>query len=443
MAAAPRTRVRRVVWVVAIAVVLVIAGGVGTYLLLAHPSEGSPTVVNDGPTFYQVLSSANESVTNTTGGPWSLVSVIGIASPIPFSPNVAGYLRLNVTVNSCQQQFQGLTLWNGSLPTFAGTFNSGTAPFWQLGYYSQVTQQVLIATDTSGVSRVYAPMSITNNCTYAWTTFRYDPGSWVNQIYANGSLPVDSSTAAGVAWANLDRGWIGQNSPLAEVYALGPGMMTGTGDVTGGSWEVYFMGCGLEGNAGIRPIYAAGVSREGAWEGALNGTRNCVTLNSSGPVIDRGLNKFSFYSPTTVSGAGTTWIETPYQVEVTELNGSFYGYYDGWGVANWMTKFNVTNSSGKPLPLGSPRCDSWVPAVSDCVADPSGWYAVVLSAGGQWVNSFGLQLNGTVGWAAPVTAFVSHQQLVIVAPASWTVAEETLTVASTVSVAAITGSLTL
>ncbi|MGD0588355.1 MAG: hypothetical protein ABSA63_06130 [Thermoplasmata archaeon] len=404
-------------------------------------SGGSPRA--DGPTFYQVLSSLNDTIRNTTGGPWSLVSVIGVASPFAFSPNVAGYLRLNVTVNSCQEAIDGLTLWNGSLPQFTGVYSSGTAPFWQLAYYSSTSQQVLIATSVSGTPHVYAPMSISNNCTYAWTTFRSDPSSWVNQILANSTLPVDSSVAAAVAWSNSDRSWIQQNTPLAEVFALGPGLFTATGDVYGGNWEVYFMGCGVAGYTGIRLDYAAGVSRTGDWGGALNLTRNCVTLNSTGPVIDRGINKFFFSPPSAVSGAATAWIDVPYQIGVTALNGSFYDYYDGWGVANWMTKWNVTNSSGRPLPLGSAGCNSWVPAVSDCIADSSGWYAVILSASGEWVNCYGTQPNGTVGWAGPVTAFVSHQQLVLVVPGPWSLNGDTLAVAATVSVCDVTGSITL
>ncbi|MGD0588359.1 MAG: hypothetical protein ABSA63_06150 [Thermoplasmata archaeon] len=428
-----------VVFVVVVVLLLVLAT---VAFRSANISSPSSPPKSEGPTFYQVLASLNGSVRNVSGGPWSLVSVIGIASPIPFSPNVANYFLTNISVNSCQQQFNGLTMWNGSLPVFDGTSDSGTAPFWQLGYYSEASQTMLIATSVSGEAHVYAPMPLASNCTNSWTTFRYNPNFWVNQVYANGTLPVDSSVAARVAWANLDRGWIGQNAPLAEVYALGPGMITGTGDVYGGNWEVYFMGCGVAGFTGIRPDYAAGVSREGEWGGALNLTRNCVTLNSTGPVIDRGINKFFFSPPSPVIGAVTAWIDVPYQVGVTALNGSFYGYYDGWGVANWMTRWHVSNLSGMTLPLGSPGCDSWVPAVSDCIANASGWYAVILSASGEWVNSYGIQSNGTVGWAEPVTAFVSHQQFVLIVPSPWNLAGDTLAVASTVNVCDVTGSIT-
>ncbi len=416
----------------------------GWYLFVTplRPRSGSQPIA-DGPTFYQVLSSVNGSVRNVSGGPWSLVSVIGVASPAPFSANVAGYLRLNLSVNACEQQFNGLTLWNGSVPTFSGSFDSGTAPFWQLAYYSPATQQVLVTTDVAGVSRVYPAMSISANCTYAWTTLRQNPGSWVNQIYANGTLPVDSPIAARVAWDNLDRRWIQANAPLAEVYALGPGMITGTGDVYGGNWEIYFMGCGVAGYTGIRPIYVAGVSRGGGSEYNLNGTRNCVTLYSEGGVIDRGINQFFFSSPVLSGGGTSSWISVPYQIGVTATNGSFYGYYDGWGVADWMTRLNLTTASGQQLPLAPSGCPNWVPTLSDCVANSSGWFVVLLSAGGEWLASYGATTQGGAGWTVPVTAMVSHQSLVIVVPSSWSPGGDRLTVNSTASEVAITGSVAL
>jgi hypothetical protein len=441
----PSPRHSRRILVVGVALAVVLAGGLGGWYFLVHPPSGpsGPQTKMDGPTFYQVLSSVNGSVSNASGGPWSLVSVIGVASPIPFSPNVAGYLVLNVSVNACQQQFNGLTLWNGSLPVFDGTFNSGTAPFWQLGYYSESSQEMLVATSVWGETRVYSPMPISSNCTYSWTTLRYDPSSWVNQIYSNGTLPVDSSVAAQLAWNNLDQHWITANAPLAEVFALGPGMMTGTGDVRDGNWEVYFMGCGLAGYTGIRPIYAAGVSRGGEWGGALNGTRNCATLYSEGPKIDRGEYQFLFSGSTFSTVATTTWVNTPFQVGIAPPNGTVNGYYDGWGVADWMISINLTTSSGQLLPVGSSGCSVWVQSFSDCEANSSGWFVVLLSAGGEWQASYGATAHGGTGWLVPVTAVVSHQSIVVVVPASWSVTGDRLGITSTVPECVINGALSL
>jgi hypothetical protein len=426
--------------VIAVTLILVVSS---LAFRFGSSSQVSAQPVADGPTFYQVLASLNSTTRNVSGGPWSLVSVIGIASPAPFSPNVEGYLRLNVSVNACQLQFQGLTLWNGSLPLFTGTFNSGTAPFWQFAYYSEASQDLLVATSVDGAPQVYAPIPITNNCTYAWTTLRSDPSAWVNQIYANGSLPVNSPVAAQVALTNIDQTWIEESAPLAEVYALGPAMFTGTGDVSGGNWEVYFMGCGVAGYTGVRPVYAAGVSRDGIWGGALNLSRNCVTLSSTGPVVDRGINQFFFSPPLVTNATTSTWVGIPYQIGITATNGSFYGYYDGWGVADWMTSINLTTASGQRLTPATSGCPDWVPSMSDCKANSSGWFVVLLSAGGEWLASYGATGQGGAGWTVPVTAMVSHQSIEVVVPSAWSVQGDHLTLSSRVSVCVITGNRSL
>lgn len=433
------------------AIAVVIAVAIGFLLVFSNFgfrfSSTSPSrngSVANGPTFYQALASLNSSVMNQSGGPWSLVSVFGVASPTPFSPGVASFINLNISLNACQQQLAGVTMWNGSIPTFSGTFNSGTAPFWQMGYFSESSQEMLFATSVSGNPHIFDPMSVTSQCLDAYTSFRGDPSFWVNQIVANGTLPVDSSIAGRVAWNNLDQRWIDDNAPLAEVYALGPGMITGTGDVYGGNWEVYFMGCGVAGYTGVRPDYAVGVSRTGEWGGALNFTRNCVTLYNEGPVIDRGINKFFFENATVLSETTTAWVTTSFQLGVTALNGSLYdAYYDGWGVADWMTSLNLTGPSGQRLPLALSGCPNWVPMVSDCKANSSGWFVVLLSAGGEWLASYGATGPSAASWSVPVTAMVSHQSLVVVLPSAWSVSGDDLTVNSTASVCIINGTSTL
>jgi len=172
MTAAPpaRTRARRTVLVVAVAVVMTVAGGLGTFLVLEQKAGSSPTIVADGPNFYQALGNLNSSVANASGGPWQLYSAVGIASQVSFSPNVISYYTLNASVvpNSCQATLSGLTMFNGTIPTFDGTFNSGTAPFWQFAFYSNATKEILVGTDVLGTPRLSLPFSLTNPCVLAW-----------------------------------------------------------------------------------------------------------------------------------------------------------------------------------------------------------------------------------------------------------------------------------
>ncbi len=429
---------------VAVAAV-VIASGLGIWYYESSTSRSSrgPGVIADGPTFYQALASLNGSTANVSGGPWSIFSVIGIASPEPFSPNVVGYyLMVNLTMNACQADFDGVTLWNGSIPLFDGTFNSGTAPFWQVGYYSNASNEILVTTSVTGEPHVYAPIPFSSDCVRAWSSsFLSDPSAWAQSIEANGSLPVDSSVVGRVAWNNLDRGWIERNQPLAEVYALGPAIFSRTGDVPGGNWETYFMGCGIAGLAGIRPLYAAGVSRSGQWGGALNGTTNCALQDSGAPAADDGFYTLAPYTPSFTNSTTSTWVEIPFQVALAYLNGSIFTY-DGWGLADRMLDVELRDSGNQSLAAAPSGCADWVSTLEDCAANPSGWYLVLLSSGGEWQTSFGVTSGGT-GWSVPVAAVVSHQVLVLVAPRSWSVGGDQLEFSSLANGTAVTGTWTV
>jgi hypothetical protein len=81
--------------------------------------------------------------------------------------------------------------------------------------------------------------------------------------------------------------------------------------------------------------------------------------------------------------------------------------------------------------------------VADCVANNSGWFAVILSAGGEWLDSYGSLPGGGAGWSEPNTALVSHQQLVIVVPSGWNLSGDRFSPISTITTSTVTGIFTL
>jgi hypothetical protein len=431
--------------VIAIVCVVVLVSAVGAWLversLTVGPGPAPP--IRDGSTFYEVLSDLQDSMANVSGGPWALFSVYGIAAPVPFSPNLIGYGDTNVTVNSCGQAFNGLTLWNGTIPLFNGTFDSGTAPFWQLAYFSSSSQEILVATDVLGNIHVFPAIPYPSSC-MPWYDF---PGNAANWTSPSEFPAVDSSLAAQVAWNSDLPGsrtvgqQIARDGPTVEIITAGPGIFMGLGD-TVSAYGIWFDRCGEQGVAGVQPLIGVGVGRNGTWLGSSNLTHNCVLLKSGPPGYSGGYDLL--FSPASTNVASTTKFATVgFQVGDAYPNGTFAGFYDEVGLANWMTSWNLTNVSGAYLPEAIPTCQAWVPTIADCVANSSGWFAVVLSAGGGWVNCYGALPGGGTGWSEPVTALVSHQQLVIVCPSSWNVTGDVLNVASTVSTSTVAGSLTL
>jgi len=440
--AATRSSSSTRILVVGIIAGLVVAGGFGAWFFVIAPAlNNAPSgPEGDGPTFYDVVRSANSTVENTTGGPWSLFSVYGIAAQVPFSMNVWGYPSQNVTVNACMAQFNGLTTWNGTPPVFHGSFDSGTAPFWQLGYYSVATQEILVVTDTMGLDHIYAPMSISSPCgSHAWYDFPTSPDYWANQLTP---LPVNTPLAAATALPMMDPNWISKNQPLVEIYTSGPGMLTRAGDRAGGAWSVIVQGCGMAGVTGIEPLILGEVTRDGQIGGVINATTNCSIQYSGPPAGDDGAYGLLF-SPVIVSTSGTTSrFTSSFQVGQTNPNGSTVYNYDGWGLANWMVSLNLTNPDGVQLPMATSGCSTWVPSISDCLDNSSGWYAVLLSPGGQWLGSFGAP-GGQTGWTVPVVSMVDHQQLVIVVPSGWRVSGDSLGANSTTAFSVVRGQLSL
>ena len=439
---------RRRLWALLSVVIVIAAGTAGAgYWAFTRSAAGS-AVRSDGPNFYQALASLNASVANESGGPWTLFSFVGIAAQAPYSPNVKGYINFNasVPINGCQAALNGLTMFNGTLPEFTGTFNSGTAPFWQFAYYSNVSSEVLVGTSVLGTPRVFAPFPMGSACTTAWGDFASNPEKWAGQILENGALPVNSPTAASVVWSNVDAGYLERSAPLTEVFTSGPAMFAATQDLPYGVMGVDFLGCGVLGVTGYGVAYYSGTTRSGEYSGGLNASTNCALQAPSYPGSDTGVYQLAFPNVSVTTESSTTWVTAPIEVNAVArnpTNGTLdQSETDMWGLANWWMGLKLTSSSGQLLPRGASECTAWVASVARCGANSSGWYVVQLSSQGSWQNSYGLTANGS-GWAAPVTAVVSHQELVVVLPSSWQSGGDSLNITSTSLEYEIQGSIDL
>jgi len=433
MTAAPGMPARRAVLVVAVAVAMTVAGGLGTVLVLEQKAGSTTSVVNDGPTFYQALGKLNASVQATPGGPWTLYTVYGVATPVPFSPSALGWFEQNRTVNSCGALFNGLTLWNGSIPLFNGTFNSGTAPFWQFFYFSNVSQSILVATDVLGQTRVFPPAPMSSSC-FAGSSLNYDPWGWARVF---DPFPADSPTLSRSAVNALGAGWFVNNPSVFEAYRFGSNYW-GSGNP--GGLVINFERCGEVGRAGIQPAASVGVSSAGKFVTSFVGAEGCGNVESLGPPPVFFSYELGFASPTAVITGSSTYITIPFQALLTNSSGTIGT--DASGIVSWMVRLNLTSGSGAALPEAGFSCDEWVSTTSDCVANSTGWFAILQPPYGAWLDSYGASRTG-MNWCIPDVSLVSEQQLVIVVPNSWAVTGDLLSVASTTSNATISGSTTI
>lgn len=420
-----------------VALCLIVAGGLGAYVLLGRRASSAPTVIDDGPTFYQAFASLNASVDTAAGGPWSLTEAFGVASPVPSDPGSWGYDAYDGAVASCQSDFNGLTFWNGTIPLFNGTYNSGTAPFWQFVFFSNASQQILVATDVLGTVQVYPPIAMSSECA---ENAAYTESDWREAwAISTQGFPGNTPAQAQADWNAVARSyvtWLGR--PLGEMYFVG-GVQFGSGMPP--TTDIQFFTCGTVGGVGPSPglaVFAYLNDTADVW-GWDNYTLGCTPTMDTGAALPLEMN---FTNPSLLNSPGTLTVSE--ELHFLEEGPSPYTGpgYDMRGIEGWMIGLNLTDGSGTPLPMAGSNCRSWVPSLSDCAANDSGWYAVLLGPDGEWDGTYGATATGP-GWSDPVLPIVNNETLVVVVPSSWTVGGDTLDLSSITEALPLIGSTVL
>lgn len=385
----------------------------------------------DGPTLYQAAQSLNSSVANQSGGPWTLFSLWGVASTVPFAPSSLAWSNYNETVNSCQAQFNGVTLWNGSIPLFNGTYNSGTAPFWQFAYFSNNSHAILIATDVEQKTHVFPMMLMSSACA---SSSGLGVTPWTSATTYFSTFPPNSPTMAASAWSAVGALEISSKHPLYQAYVLGLNNW-GSGPI---GLTMRFGRCGALGAAGLQPATWIVFNQNGSWNNFLNGSQGCGNLMSLGPPPTVFPYLVILSNETQVSYSGMVTYTQSFQVEA----GMGTGNYNQNGLVTWMMTLELKSPANKTLPRSSTSCSNWVASISDCPVPIAGWYAVLMSPDQQWIDGGYEPANG-LGWSVPNVAIVSHQFLTIIAPSGWNLSGDSLSILPTSSEAPVVGTSTL
>ena len=425
---------RRQLFVVLMVLVVAVAGAAVAADYLFRPGgTSSPRVIDDGPTFYQALATLNASVATVSGGPWNFSAAYGVASPIPVDPASWGYEEYDKAFASCQSDFNGQTLWNGSFPTFNGTFNSGTAPFWQAIYYSNASQSLLIGTDVEGQIHVYPPISYAAPCA-KYTGLAYQP--WLSQVfYREYGFPGNTPLMASDAWNTLANSWVGWvDRPVAEMYLFG-GDQFGSGQAYGAT-QVQFFTCGTPGAAGATPglaVYGSSVQSPSLGDN-VNYTLGCTPTTDNFTPISLGM---LFSNATVGYGPGTDTYTRSFTFNFTGPSGYTGPGYNTGGVTSSLIRLTLTAANGSTLPTAAPACPSWVASASECLAASAGWYAILEYPSGQWAGAYGSFSPGP-GWNYPATPVLNNESIEVVVPAGWDDVGYQLSISATVSALPLT-----
>ena len=400
-----------VVVAVIISTTLVVAGLAAVSIF--PPSASSP--VSGLATGLGALTTIEEELDQKVSRSWTLFSVIGVASRSPYTPWVIGG-----NFGSLADSFTSAlaTMWAcGSLPTpsvwnvsglsdRSENLTNGFAPFWQFMFVNESSPGELVfalGTYVNGSVRVIAPLYQSNSCIQA---LGMGPGFGLPPF----SEPdLDTNIAGPLAYSAIseyDAGF----GPYAVLWTDGVPLIANNGWEStlagyGSAWGVTLTACGLAGSPPpLSPVtsWHVGVESE-------NGTP------TAGGVISTQFNcTLPEYRVTfgTVDIA-STGVESSatMAVGVSALAKDAY-VNNSQGVAAWMTLPQLRDSAGEPLPASADLCTAWILAAGSCRPPQSGWYAVLESPSGGWLDSYGL-LDGSPGWEAPNVQIVSNETLVL------------------------------
>jgi len=401
-----------IVTVVAVAAIAVIAGLGTVWWLGSSGSQSSHAGMSTG---LNALALVEASLSKVTTQSWAPISDLGIASQMPYTPGTMSENESAAAdlagIEACES-LPFPSVWNVSgLPDRAGNLTDGFAPFWQFLFENESGPgQFVFAIGVYVAGGVYvaAPLAENNSCIQG-----------LGMDSATGPFPLANPNLETNLGGPLAYAAVSRFNSLATSYAVlwtdGWSMISNNGwgsfaDGGGAAWGVTFYACG---QTGVEPLLPSWI----AWHAGVESQNGTPIFG--GVFATQFICTQSQYNVTLEQG-GTSILGSDFATSLTlEVSGSDHGWFgnvsdlnDSQGVAAWMVLPEVFNASQVPLPLAYDTCPVWVPGIGSCAAPTSGWYAVLLSPSGRWLDSYGL-IDGSGTWSAPNVPIVSHESLVV------------------------------
>lgn len=396
----------RVVLVLGIGAILIIAGWAAWMEIRPiHPSAPSASLPVP---YYPALDSTQAfnlsaaAVRNETGGPWILESVMGVVSTAPFFPIGA--------VSAQCQNYPGPALWDmgGALVSPVSLMGTGYLPFWTM-IYLNLTGADLVVIISNATAHVVSVPTIcltggrapgqyyVNNRSdispgaFQYNTTLYAPFAWQN---VNADVPVvpPFDTNGSVAGIYIAGGSSSYYETLADVFY--PGYDS--------TWAIQYTNC-----------WASQVQMGGGPEYSFQDPPFNLTTNTS-LAWDSGTCFLPQY--TLQISPDAPFSATPNGWSIP-LNISGLGYTvpsgNEPGLVTWMMALHLlTRNTAEPVPLGNVSCIARPWESLACAPTGFGWYAVLTSPNGNWMDVYSNH-NGSGGWLYPNVAVMQGDGLLI------------------------------
>ena len=242
---------------IAAAVVLILAGALGAYVVLERPAAPLP------PTFAQAREAANGSMVHVLGGGWSLLLAVGVDQRTAANVSVSG--ATNSTVADCTAKGIGGNPLPSSLnvPGYGESFGAGRAPLW-LFVYRQPSSGDYVLADVLGSDALAVGQLTGTACTSNLSSFSPIPAKF-----------SDSPSVAASAWSgSVDAQGFAAGDPAIDTL-----VMVAAGPSTDGplslpaGWVFDYMPCS--------PFATGTLTNETTFYAAFNAT-GAVLLSSTG-----------------------------------------------------------------------------------------------------------------------------------------------------------------
>lgn len=365
----------------------IIVGTAAVLSIAQHASPYSPAPPPGGMTFAQASAIASPYILNESGGPWLLISVVGVGSTVSAWPDAPA-----ASPGSPCQSLPGPSIWNTTdLTTTVAGIELGALPFWSLWYAN--SSQVLISVGIE--DRIVVTLDV------------LDPSAPCSEALRNAKLnltsslpiyPGDSVSAADTGWQYAGEQFLAADPSTVVYFTFGAPQLFDM--AFGRSWGVTYTVCGASGFGGDGAYSFVGLNGTSPPLVFINGSSTCSLTNYTISL-----------SPPSVRFNASQWAVSTFRLGV---NASLYfGIVpDAEALASWMMNVSIRNESGAKLIPAAPVGCSLVGNLSGCVPLSQGWIAVLATSSGWGVNVYSLH-GSSAGWLNPVVPIYSNDTLCV------------------------------